>query len=570
MQQLKTNRVELFATATQLLGPLTFTLAGPDTLPAAPAATTASTLPPADCAVLFVTEEQAASQSLPLSSLGKWATSETVNITAAQWNDFKAKPKTTLLLYPNSSTTSSSLPRLLLVGLGKQSTLSLTALRTTTHTMVAALRAKRVKHAVLVVPEGEVRADETGLEDGGMGKVELDAVLDAIVRIAILSNHTFLKYITRNQDADKCAQLEHLTLIHPDFTTATSPSAYNAVVQRSATIAESTLFSRDLINDRADVMTPSAIEQLASQIATTHQLPFTVVKGDTLVSEGLTLIEAVGQGAKDGEKARIVILRYMGNTDTDDCIALVGKTITFDTGGLNMKHTGNIELMYMDKAGGCAVLAVAKCIALLQPKLNVVFALAVAENSVDALSVKPHHILHTVKGTVEIGNTDAEGRLVLADAITFVQKYHKPHSIIDIATLTGACIIALGEQIGGLFSNDRTLPQLLLSASTRTAEPLHQLPIHQSHVDGLKRQYADFGSTGKGKGGACVAAAFIRKFVDDNVRWAHLDVAGPAMLSEAALWQPKGGTGFGVQLLVDFLIAEEKEGKLKTKSTTSR
>ena len=169
--------------------------------------------------------------------------------------------------------------------------------------------------------------------------------------------------------------------------------------------------------------------------------------------------------------------------------------------------------------------------------------------------------------SVEIGNTDAEGRLALADTITYVQRFYHPHTIVDVATLTGACVIALGEQIGGLFSNNRTLPALLLAASVRTAEPLHQLPIHQSHIDGLKRHYADFGSTGKGKGGACVAAAFIQKFIDDGTAWAHLDVAGPAMLSEAALWQPKGGTGFGVQLLVDFLLTEEKQGKLRTKST---
>ena len=571
MQQLKTNRVELFATAAQLIGPLSFSLTAPDALPptatepasftSSTAATSAST-PPVDCAVLFVTEEQASSQSLPLSSLASLLSHDALNITATQWSDFKAKSKQTLFLYPAAP----SLPRLLLVGLGKQASLSLSTLRSATHAMVGAMKAKRVRHALLVVPEGEVHADE---EDQKAG---LESVLDVLVRIAVLSNHSFAKYLTRNLDGEKAHQLEHLSFVHPSFVASkstdseSSVSPYDAVVTRSATIAECTLFSRDLANDRADTITPSAIEALAQKLATAHQLPFTVVKGDALHTEGLTLIEAVGQGAKEGEKARIVILRYVGNTDSQDCIALVGKTITFDTGGLNMKHTGNIEDMYLDKSGGCAVLAVMKCLALLQPKLNVVVALAVAENSVDAHSIKPHTILHTVKGSVEIGNTDAEGRLALADAFTYVQRYYHPHTIIDVATLTGACVVALGEQIGGLFSNDRTLAALLLSASVRSAEPLHQLPIHQSHVDGLKRQYADFGSTGKGKGGACVAAAFIRKFVDDGVKWSHADIAGPAMLSEASEWRPKGGTGFGVQLLVDFLLAEEKEGKLKTKT----
>ena len=551
MQQLRTNRVELFATATQLIGPLTFELATPDALPTGEsqsAATAATALPPPECAVLFVTEEQASSQSLSLSSLASLVSPDAVNITPTQWSDFKAKAKQTLVLYPSSSSPS-SVSRLLLVGLGKQSAVSVSTIRSATHAAVQALKAKRVSHAVVVVPESEVKADEEG------GKAGLDTTLDALVRIAVLSNHTFQKYVTRNKDGEKAHQLEHLTLVHPSFS---SSSSYDAVVKRSATIAECTLFCRDLANDRADTITPSAIEALAQKVATTHQLPFTVVKGDALHSEGLTLIEAVGQGAKEGEKARIVVLRYVGNTDTQDCIALVGKTITFDTGGLNMKNTGAIEDMYLDKSGGCAVLSVMKCLALLQPRLNVVVALAVAENSVDAHSVKPHSILHTVKGSIEVSNTDAEGRLVLADAITYVQRYFHPHTIVDIATLTGACIIALGEQIGGLFSNDRVLAASLLAASARVAEPLHQLPIHQSHRDGLKRAYADFGTTGKGKGGACVAAAFIQKFIDEGVKHAHADIAGPAMLSEASEWRPKGGTGFGVQLLVDYLLAEQK------------
>ena len=328
MQQLKTNRVELFATATQLIGPLTFSLATTDALPATnteSASTSATTIPSVDCAVLFVTEEQATSQSLPLSSLASLLPADSLNLTATQWQDFKAKSKQTLLLYPSHpSSSSATLPRVLLVGLGKQSTLSLSTLRAATHTMVGALKAKRVRHALLVVPDGEVAADEEGEKAG------VESVLDALVRIAVLSNHTFSKYLTRNQDGEKAHLLEHITLVHPTFSVA---SPLEAVVKRSATIAECTLFSRDLANDRADTIFPSTIEALAQKLATTHQLPFTVVKGDALHTEGLTLIEAVGQGAKDGEKARIVVLRYVGDTDTQDCIALVGKTITFDTGG---------------------------------------------------------------------------------------------------------------------------------------------------------------------------------------------------------------------------------------------
>ena len=224
-----------------------------------------------------------------------------------------------------------------------------------------------------------------------------------------------------------------------------------------------------------------------------------------------------------------------------------------------MKGTGHIEEMYMDKSGACVVLAVMRSLALLKAKVNVVGALAVVENSVDAASYKPHTILQSAKGTVEVGNTDAEGRLALADTFTYVQRHYAPDTIVDIATLTGACIIALGEHLGGLFANDEGLSKRLLRASKRTAEELWPLPIHSSHRDALKTTYADVRSTGKGKGGASVAAAFLSRFINDGVKWAHLDVAGPSMLGEAKEWRCKGGTAFGVQLLTDFVLAEAEK-----------
>ena len=166
---------------------------------------------------------------------------------------------------------------------------------------------------------------------------------------------------------------------------------------------------------------------------------------------------------------------------------------------------------------------------------------------------------------MEIGNTDAEGRLALADAFTLVQRHYSPHTIIDIATLTGACIIALGDQLAGVFSNDSALPTRLIEAGQRGAEDLWHLPIHSSHRDALKTAYADCRSTGKGKGGgASVAAAFLSKFINEGVKWAHLDVAGPAMLSEAKEWRCKGGTAMGMATLTEFVLMEaERRGQEK-------
>ena len=243
----------------------------------------------------------------------------------------------------------------------------------------------------------------------------------------------------------------------------------------------------------------------------------------------------------------------------------------------------------MDKGGGCAVLGVLRSLALLRPKINVVAALSVAENAIGShavkvsqantaahgsaspphypvlrssipplfTSVQPHAILTTVKGSVEVGNTDAEGRLVMADTFTYLQRHYSPQTIVDIATLTGACVIALGDHLGGVFSNDSALPHRLIEAGQRAAEEFWHLPIHSTHRDSLKTTYADFRSTGKSRaGGASNAAAFLEKFIDDGVRWAHCDIAGPAMLSEASEWRCKKGTAFGMQTLLEFVLME--------------
>lgn len=367
-----------------------------------------------------------------------------------------------------------------------------------------------------------------------------------LVRVCVVSNHQFDKYLSNDSSSHA---ITHVTLLSDNPQVA--GSLFPAQVA-----AEATLFARELANDRPDEVNPSTLDATAQLVASTHRLSHATLVGSELQQRNLNLISAVGQGARD--PPRITTLEYRGNPSSTETIALVGKGITFDTGGLNLKMTGFIEDMHLDMSGAAAVLAAIKAVAALQLRVNVVAVLGLAENAIGSNSYKPLSIYSSRAGFVEVSNTDAEGRLVLADCFSLVQDVHNPSTIIDLATLTGACVVGLGEYSAGLFSNSPELAAPLQAAGDRVHERSWRMPIYPEHTAELENKdggnYADLKSTGKSKsGGACTAAAFLQKFISPGVQWAHLDIAGPAMASSARDWVCKGGTGFGAQLLVDFL-----------------
>jgi leucyl aminopeptidase len=240
----------------------------------------------------------------------------------------------------------------------------------------------------------------------------------------------------------------------------------------------------------------------------------------------------------------------MGNPETQDVeLALVGKGLTFDTGGLNIKKTWMQE-MYLDKTGACAVLGALHATLNLKPKKNVVFVAAIAENAVDSKSYKPGDIIKSLKGlTVEVGNTDAEGRLVLADALTYTCRHYKPKRIIDIASLTGSIMVALGEQTAGLFSNNQELADEIVKAGKTVNEPFWQMPVTPEHRETIKRDAADLNNCGKIRwADSSNAAAFLERFLEGEPQWAHLDIAGTCMDKS------KQCNGFGVQVLLDQVL----------------
>ncbi len=297
-------------------------------------------------------------------------------------------------------------------------------------------------------------------------------------------------------------------------------------------MANATLFTRNLANQRPNIADCDFLEESARKIfdankeSLNNRISIEVIKGNDLLKSNLNLIHAVGKSAESAP--RIIILKYLGGEGEKVSHAIVGKGLTFDTGGLNLKPTNYIEDMYLDKHGACNALSIFKTVVEMNLPINIVCAIGAAENSIDSNSYKPSDIIKSHKGyTVEITNTDAEGRLVLADVLSYVQDNYKPEHVIDLATLTGACMVALGNKTAGLFTNDEKLSSELVKASEEVLEPLWHLPITNEHREDLKSPFADLKNAGKDRyGGASKGAAFLEKFINKGVKWVHLDIAG--------------------------------------------
>ncbi|EGD82997.1 hypothetical protein PTSG_03633 [Salpingoeca rosetta] len=366
-----------------------------------------------------------------------------------------------------------------------------------------------------------------------------------VLQSLMLAGYSFDKYITVE---DK----------KPSFLQDVSLHVNGSSFQDAETIAASkgTVLARDLMNERADVANPKGIHDVAERVAADFNLNCHSIVGiPALDHERMHLMSAVGQGSRF--EPRLVCLEHMrGPTDAPP-VVLVGKGITFDTGGLNLKPTNFIETMHYDMGGTAAVLGTMRAIADLNLPINVVGVLALAENAIGSGAYKPMAVIQSRSGkTVEVGNTDAEGRLVLADALTYAQDRYKPTTVVDVATLTGACVVALGPYGAGLFTNNDDLQSSLVTAGSSVFERVWPLPIFPEHREELKGAFADINSTGTSRyGGASTAAAFLESFIQDSVHWAHVDIAGPSDYSKASGPFNAGGTGFGTQLLTRYLAA---------------
>jgi leucyl aminopeptidase len=369
----------------------------------------------------------------------------------------------------------------------------------------------------------------------------------AAVEGALLGSYRFSKYKSQRQPALSAIEcIDHIL----------TKDGLRAI----ETVCSAVMYARDCVNENASVVTPLWFAQEARRLSKSAGMRVTIIDEKEMAKKGLDLIKAVGQGS--ATPPRLIFIEYQGDRYTKKRTALVGKGITFDSGGQNLKPTGHIETMRMDMAGAAAVLGVMKAIAALRLKVNVVGCIAAAHNAIGKDAYFPGDIYPSFAGkTVEICSTDAEGRLVLADAIAYCLKNYGPSRIVDLATLTGGILTSLGDLVAGLFSNDDALADALFASGEKTGERLWRFPLYQEFRDSMKGDLADLRNTSKFKKGyasSITGAAFIQEFVGETP-WAHLDIAGTGFNEGGARGEiPQYGTGFGVRLLVDFIKAAQK------------
>lgn len=407
----------------------------------------------------------------------------------------------------------------------------------------------KIDHEQIRLASGKIakKALELGLDEFSVVipnkfPIKAKVAVSSTVEGARLALYSFNKYKSEKNKAPS------LTLMVPE------QAKIGDSVTRARTIAESVIFSRDLANLPPNECNPAHLAGIAKSLAAKGGIKCTVLSKSELKQKGFGGITAVGQGSRNEPK--MILLEYNGKKGQAP-ILLVGKAVTFDTGGISIKPADKMDEMKFDKCGGCTVLGVMKAAAELKLPVNIVGIVPSVENMPGGESYRPGDIIRLYGGkTAEILNTDAEGRLILFDAISYGIKTYKPSEVIDFATLTGACIVALGANVAGLVSNNKKLAERLLASSERTGEQAWQMPINDDYMDMIKSDFAEIKNVGPGRvAGTITAAAFLANAAGATP-WAHFDIAGTAWVqtgSKEKSYNPKGATGFGVRLILDYL-----------------
>lgn len=362
----------------------------------------------------------------------------------------------------------------------------------------------------------------------------------------LLGGYKFEKYLSKKSEK---SELRTVTLIGADKSTLKT-------IQEVEKIVEAIFWVRDIVNTPAGDMSPNVLEKEARTMGKFKNIKITVFDEKKLAKMKAGAILAVGQGAT--EKARMVTLEYKNKPRNKKPMAFVGKGVCFDTGGLNMKPTKYIEDMKLDMAGAATVLGIFKMLGTLQPNLHVVGVIGVVENAVSEKSYKPGDVLKAMNGkTVEVLNTDAEGRLVLADCLTYTEKTYKPEHIMDFATLTGAAVYATGHDITPIMGTDQEFIDRMLNAGKKTDEIMWQLPLYKPYAKAMKGTISDLNNTGDSvRCGTITAALFLQNFINEGTSWIHCDIAGTAHGNSVdSSYKPKGGRGVLLRALWELLRA---------------
>jgi leucyl aminopeptidase len=440
--------------------------------------------------------------------------------------EFSGKANTSRLIH-----TLGKLPteRLLLVGLGKKGDKEDERLRQAAGNAVQALRSARVASFA------------SALHLAGTSKTALAAVCEG----TLLGGYAFDHYKTK--DMDERFGFAGMTLLLPK---GANRKEAGAMIERTVALCRGVSLARDLVSHPGNVATTGYLATAAHELAARHKLSCEILEMDELERLGMNALLAVGKGS--AEPPRLIVLEYRGGGEKERPVVLVGKGITFDSGGISIKPGAGMEEMKTDMAGGAAVLGAMEAAAGLGLPVNLVVIIPTAENMPDGKAYKPGDVVTSLSGTtIEITNTDAEGRLVLCDALHFAQRY-KPAAMIDLATLTGACVVALGHEASGLMGNDQRLVSALKKAGEMCGERVWELPLWDGYGETMKSDIADLRNAGNRDGGSITAGWFLKQFVG-KTHWAHLDIAGTAWSDKARPCAPKGATGVGVRLLIEYL-----------------
>jgi len=420
--------------------------------------------------------------------------------------------------------------RILLAGLGEKDKISNDTIRFVAGKIAQKTRELNLSDFSIIVPNSSVN--------------EPISSVTQIVEGAKISLYSFYKFKKKKEKKN------------PDLTILVSKTPkITKAIQSAEKIAEGVIFAKSLANLPPNECSPATLAKFAKSLSSKNKLRCTIIGKSELKKKGFGGIVAVGQGSKNEPK--LIIMEYHGGKNNQKPIVIVGKAVTFDTGGISLKPGEKMDEMKFDKCGGCTVFGIMKTVSELKLPINLVGIVPSVENMPGGESYRPGDIITLYSGkTVEILNTDAEGRLILADALSYGEKHYSPIEIIDFATLTGACIIALGTNVAGLVSNNESFATKIKISSDITSEEVWQLPLNDDYMKMIDSNVADMKNIGIGRAAGTITAAAFLKNAIEKTPWVHFDIAGVAWTQTATKDKPyntKGATGFGVRLVVDYL-----------------
>jgi len=427
-------------------------------------------------------------------------------------------------------TIGTSTQRILLAGLGKKENFTNDTIRFVSGKIAQKAKELKLKEFTIIAPPSSL--------------IEPVSSVSQIVEGCKMSLYKFEKYKSKKENT-----IPNLTIL-----ISKSEKISNAI-KNAVVVSEGVIYTKSIANLPPNECTPTTLANFARIIAKKNNMKCNIISKTDLKKRGFGGITAVGQGSKNEPK--LIILEHNRGSKNEKPIVLVGKAVTFDTGGISLKPGEKMDEMKFDKCGGCTVIGIMKAVSELKLPINLVGIIPSVENMPGGEAYRPGDIIKLYNGkTAEILNTDAEGRIILADALSYGEKQYSPKAIIDFATLTGACIIALGTNIAGIVSNNEKLTEKIIESSKRTTEEIWNLPLNDDYMDMIKSDVADMKNVGIGRAaGTITAAAFLRNAIEDTP-WVHIDIAGVAWTQIATKekpYNPKGATGFGVRLILDYL-----------------